>query len=138
MLMPPYAVDMFVRIGAPQVRDVQLLYEGNCHYGVDILVAGPALVNFKIADLASSAGLTFSASDSGSAVIHLGEPITLVATTNRTNQILWLIDNPPGVLTSFRFTLDATNPTTPVLTVSEASMSIGGGRGIAVVLEPLS
>jgi hypothetical protein len=116
--LPPYPVDMFVRVRNP-MANMQLIYEGNGRYGVNAALEGMAVVNFKIADHEWSPALTFAGHDSGSSMVTLGVPMALVANTNKKHQ-LRLIINQPATRTKVRFTLDATNPSAPVLTVSEA------------------
>jgi hypothetical protein len=110
--LSPYPVDMFVRVRNP-LANMQLIYEGNGRYGVNAALQGMAVVHFKIADHEWSPALTFAGHDSGSSVVTLGVPMTLVANTNQKHQ-LRLIINQPATRTKVRFTLDATNPSAPV------------------------
>jgi hypothetical protein len=114
--LPPYPAGVFVRVSSPLAQDMQMLYEGSGRCGVNIALVAAAVVNFKIVDRARSSARTFAASTHGSFMVTLGTPMTLVANTNPDHRLL-LVVNKPGL---FRFTLDTTDPTVPVLTVSEA------------------
>jgi hypothetical protein len=115
---PSFAVDMFVRIFAPaaQVANHQLTYLGGDRYSATVSLVGPAVFNFKIGDVNNTLATTFAASATTSTVITLGSPLTLVRTNNNNIQLL-VIQNSAGTF-NYRFDLNATNTTNPVLTVT--------------------
>lgn len=116
---PPFAVNMFVRVSSPAslAGNYQLIYQGNNRYRVDIPATLPAVINFKIGDSVPTAGTIFAGSATGPTTVTLGANLTLVPNTN-VNHVLLLIDNRTGNFT-FRFELNATSTTSPVLTVTQ-------------------
>lgn len=116
---PSYPVDMFVRVfttPANTAGNHLLTYLGNNRYRATVTLNGPDVINFKIGDANNTLATTFAISASGSVVIPLGTPTSLVQTNNNNRQIL-IIQNSTGSF-NYQFDLDATNTTNPVLTVT--------------------
>jgi hypothetical protein len=110
----PYATDMFVRITSDPPGDHQLVYQGDGLYEL-VLSRGVEVINFQISDTGAPAVNRFAIRDAnGGTPITAGTPTTLVRTANANAQIL-LINTMPN---TYRFTLDATDPEAPILTVT--------------------
>jgi hypothetical protein len=106
---------MFVRFTAPNEQDVALVYQGDNQYRA--LVSLEVNVQpFKIADIDLSPTTTFSRSSEEAQFINLGAATPLVISTDENHQTLLIV----SAAGDYQFDLDATDATSPVLTVTLA------------------
>jgi hypothetical protein len=113
---PPYPVDMFVRGSFNGFEpDDALVFEGGVSYGA-LISLHVDVHELKVADAAFSPERTFSVGRDGPAAINLDLPTPLQPAAGTFNNTLLSVTD-PGI---YRFELEATDPTTPVLTVSLA------------------
>ncbi len=111
---PPYPVDMFVRGSFNNFeRDDALVFEGGATYSA-LISLDDQRHELKIADAAFSPERTFSIRQDGEAAIELDLPTPLQQASGGFNNTLLFL-SAPGF---YRFTLEASEPATPVLTVS--------------------
>jgi hypothetical protein len=110
----PFPVDMFVRGSFNDFeRDDALVFEGGATYSA-LISLDDQRHELKIADAAFSPERTFSIRQDGEAAIELDLPTPLQQASGGFNNTLLFL-SAPGF---YRFTLEASEPATPVLTVS--------------------